>query len=650
MRTAPVTVTTLVALALCAGADPGTARAADARQDEVDGLRKVLAGTDDNARYQALLRLQDLGPKAAAAAPDLTLLFTAKSEDIRLNAAIALGKIGKAAVPELRKPLAGDDEDQRYYALSAVGWIGPAAKDLAPQVIGSLNHKSESVRRKAAYALGSIAAAPEDAVGALIKLLGDSNGDVRKAASDSLARYGDRAVPALLREVAAKDIGLRVGVIRALGAIGTDARDAVPPLRAALLANDYPEYKDAGVTAAAAEALSKIGKAALAALADGVKSQHADVRRLSVAALGKAGADAVPHLVDALGDANVDVRRQAAQVLGPMRINDKMVVLGFAFALKDSDEQVRYTAAVGLNFLGAGAKLATVHLLDALQDGNANVRVVATNVLRNIRPDTPEAFKKLSQLVKHENAGVRQSAVQLLGPFGADALPLVSAGLKDGDTGVRTQAVFALQNMQGDLSAALPLLLPLLKSDNVNLRQATVYALGRTGAKGVPHLMDALKDGDRIVRIAALNGLRLQGPAAVKAIPELTERFKSDPDVIVRRNIPAVLMALGSEGQTALFTHAKGHPDQFVRRSVLISLGGFKGAPRPTVEAKLVIPFLIASLKDTYANNRTLACGILGSYGPEAKDAVPALTELANDPNTNLRMQAQNALKLIQGK
>src|SRR5205814_2116039 len=161
------------------------------------------------------------------------------------------------------------------------------------------------------------AAAPEDAVGALINLLGDKNGDVRKAASDALARYGDKAVPALLREVNAKDIGLRVGVIRALGAIGADAKDAVKPLREALLANDYQEYKDAGASTAAADALSKLGKTALPALAEGVKSQHADVRRLSVAALGKAGGDAVPHLVDALGDANADVRRQAAQVLGP---------------------------------------------------------------------------------------------------------------------------------------------------------------------------------------------------------------------------------------------------------------------------------------------------------------------------------------------
>ena len=109
------------------------------------------------------------------------------------------------------------------------------------------------------------------------------------------------------------------------------------------------------------------------------------------------------------------------------------------------------------------------------------------------------------------------------------------------------------------------------------------------------------------------------------------------------------LFSLGTEGQQALLTAAKGHPDNFVRRSVLNSLGGFKSA-KPTVAAKIALPFLIATLKDNFSNNRGIACNILGNYGAEAKEAVPALTELANDPNQFIRNQAQAALKRIQGK
>ena len=53
-------------------------------------------------------------------------------------------------------------------------------------------------------------------------------------------------------------------------------------------------------------------------------------------------------------------------------------------------------------------------------------------------PNSPEAFKKLSLLAKDREVDVRQGVMQLLPPFGADALPLVLTGLKDGDDQVRS--------------------------------------------------------------------------------------------------------------------------------------------------------------------------------------------------------------------
>src|SRR3712207_6963023 len=51
----------------------------------------------------ALMELADLGPAAREAVPALAALLRDKSEDLRLNAAIALGKVGKDAVPALRE-------------------------------------------------------------------------------------------------------------------------------------------------------------------------------------------------------------------------------------------------------------------------------------------------------------------------------------------------------------------------------------------------------------------------------------------------------------------------------------------------------------------------------------------------------------------
>ena len=61
---------TIALFALCVGicSSPSLVRAGD-KTAEVETLRKALASNDNNARYKAIVGLQDLGPKAAAAAP-----------------------------------------------------------------------------------------------------------------------------------------------------------------------------------------------------------------------------------------------------------------------------------------------------------------------------------------------------------------------------------------------------------------------------------------------------------------------------------------------------------------------------------------------------------------------------------------------------
>ena len=75
---------------------------------------------------------------------------------MRLNAAIALGKIGQPAVDGVARILGSEDAGDRYYAVWTLGLIGPAARDRTPQVLAALADKNDDVRRKAAYALGRI--------------------------------------------------------------------------------------------------------------------------------------------------------------------------------------------------------------------------------------------------------------------------------------------------------------------------------------------------------------------------------------------------------------------------------------------------------------------------------------------------------------
>src|SRR5258708_1515339 len=73
---------------------------AAAQERPLAALLKDLKSDDAAVKLAALTALADLGPKAKDAVPDLFGLLHDKNEDVRLNAAIALGKVGKAAVGE----------------------------------------------------------------------------------------------------------------------------------------------------------------------------------------------------------------------------------------------------------------------------------------------------------------------------------------------------------------------------------------------------------------------------------------------------------------------------------------------------------------------------------------------------------------------
>ena len=160
-------------------------------------------------------------------------------------------------------------------------------------------------------------------------------------------------------------------------------------------------------------------------------------------ALAKIGGEAVPHIVDALGSKHVDVRRSAAQVLGPMRVGDKMVVLGLAFGLKDTDETVRVHCLNALSNLGPVAKLAAPHLQIALADMNFNVRQQAFWALQRMGED-PRAG--LLKALDSKDIKIKINTAALMMVMGVDqntALPILTEGLKNEDLSLRMQAAHA---------------------------------------------------------------------------------------------------------------------------------------------------------------------------------------------------------------
>ncbi len=192
------------------------------------------------------------------------------------------------------------------------------------------------------------------------------------------------AVPGLIAALKDKDNDWKVRsyAAEALGAIGPDAKAAVPALIAAL--ND-DQWR---VQPYATEALGKIGAAAVLGLIAALKDKDPHVRSNAADALGAIGPDAkavVPGLIAALKDNDWKVRWYAAKILGAIGPGAKAAGPGLIAALKDNDWKVRSAAAEALGAIGPDAKAAVPGLIAALKDNDRKVRSSAAEALKKIR-------------------------------------------------------------------------------------------------------------------------------------------------------------------------------------------------------------------------------------------------------------------------
>jgi HEAT repeat protein len=496
----------------------------------------------DADRLRAIAELDSLGTKAAEAAPALVGMFAIKNEDVRLAAAIALGKIGKAAIDPLEKAASADDADVRFYAVWAIAFIGPPVQSATPVVLRALGDTSAQVRRKAAYALGRINANPKLAVGPLVTALADPDTDVVQAVQDALPTMGKAATPLLVKILRSDNPTPRLRAIQTLGAIGADAAEAVPDLQGLLQSGK-------GLAEPAANALAGIGVPALPALTSAAAADDAAVRAQALGALQRIGAPAVPALVDLLGAKQADVRRQAAALLGPIPVNDKMVIIGLGYALKDDDYQVRRNALQALRNRGAAAKLAEPYVAVLLTDSDPPLRLDAFHTLKNLGVDPRPSLKKA---LSHADPAIRMNTASLMVALNLEvdlAEPILLDGLKAKDLAARIQAANTLAQRGLQTDAVLPIFIDGLSADTAPVRLICLERLALIGppAKAaIPGLIKALADTAPRSRLIAARALGNIGPDAKQALDALAMLGKDD-DPSVRQVAQAAAVQIRAD-------------------------------------------------------------------------------------------------------
>ena len=639
---------------------------------------------DGQVRLAVLDVLAQLGPKATAAVP--------------------------ALIQTLRTDVGGRGEEashQDYRAALALAAIGkPGVEGL----IGLLKERKESVRAEAIMALGRVGPDAGAAVPALIALLADPSSRIRREAAIALPRMGHAAVDPLI--LASRDANsiVRAGAVTALGdlvatsaavdsAVVVCTRDTAPPVRAAAVRSlarlkvpddvvltvlkENLRHDDASVRLAVINAL--LGRRALLApmrsdLQSLLTARNADVARHAAFLLGYSGPSAapvllqslidpksriediasalahigkpaVPLLIEAITAGNPRVRSGAALALGEIRPLVAGTAQKLTVGLSDQDAAARKAFLTAIGALGprAGESVPAVRRL--LGDPSAEIRILAIAIVAQSAPRDDRLVADLVTMVDDRDARAQRQAIDILrslGPLGRPALRAVTGRLNSPDPEVRmaaaemigshgeaaAEAVPALGGLLGDPSAriqtvaartlgsmgkaaqpALPRIVPLLSVEQVEVREAAAVTLGSLELDVEvirPHLARALNDKTPEVRRAAMKAIQKYGPQGAIFVPDI------------------IMLAQQKENMRAV--------ERMLRRFERTG---------PDIRS---LPELLKQLEHGQDSVRLLAIKFLGLAGPSARDAIPALERMRDDPSAEVRKQAQLASEQIKNK
>jgi HEAT repeat protein len=651
-----------VLLAALGDADPSVRSNAAGSLVHVDrthieqALPSLLAGLkhqDADVRRSAASALGDAGSKAERAAPGLIVALKDSDRSVSKEAAIALAWIGPAqsrdAVPRLMKALK-DGQDQvggPSRATTALWKIGRAAPETIPILIAGL--KDPKLRVDSAYILGLIGPPARSAIPALVEASAHRDTKLRCSAAMALVEIeptqAQAAVRVLMKEVDNPDRDVRSYAVRGLGEIGPRAAEAAPVLIAALAAAQ--KRQGGSEPLEIGESLGQMGSGAKQFVPRLIAMLKADApldRLVPIMALGQMGPvakDAVP-LLKASIEKKDEVAWLSARSLA--QIDPANAESAIPVLMEMMGENLDFLLADGdlLEAIGPSAKAAAPALLTAMIQSEPVLRIRLMKILCRIDPAGAAAkIPSLLRELKSEDPKIRRFAIQafgMIGPAAKEAVPGLIALLKDADFWL--DAAIALGSIGGADKEVVAAFSSLLQGPDTAKRRQT----GSKSKTGKLDLLDSLKDPGQFERLMTSRWLEQSLGQISRNFPEEMFDLRSDPNAVLCRYAVTALGQLGARGRTAapILLKARQDPDADVRLSAACAL--VRIDPE---QAKDVIPDLTTGLKAPEWWVRAGAARALGTIGPNAKTAFPALAACLNDPIKPVRKESAAALKQL---
>jgi HEAT repeat protein len=298
--------------------------------------------------------------------------------------------------------------------------------------------------------------------------------------------------------------------------------------------------------------------------------------------------------------------------------------------------------------------------VERLQDANESVRRQAAADIAAMGPDAVVAA--LDRITIEDRAGDKffmvPGAVRAFAATGEDCVEGLRRALASPQLNIRFAAASVLRDIGAPGRAALPDLIAALQDPNRFVRGFAIDALGSFGSEAGPAvepLAGLLDHPDVFMRRRAVDALACIGPAAVSTLPTLAKTQEQDPDAAVRRaaavaarqvNVARIaeesLAGASDElGQTVKAFLADDKPAALAAAKLLGSMGG---------PAQPAIPSLVLATRDKEKWRREAAVRALGELGLLVRDFLPTLQAAAKEADPDVRVAAEVALVLIEGK
>ncbi len=420
-------------------------------------LLAVLADEQPAIQLAALDGLSRLGlPNAEALARLLANPQSAHMAAILLG---ELGEEAAEAVNPLRRVLTGDlTPEVKMQVLLALGGIGPKAAAAVPDIQAALEHGSPAVRYAAAYALGAIGPAASGSAEALTKLSQGDEAYERLVAVWALAQIApddrtrvNQALEALTAALVGEDPQLRMLAAQGLVELEVPPRAKLAALQKAIAGAEGLQVRRA------MQVMGELVQPAVPLLIEQLENpETASVAALALGQAGPEAAAAVPGLVKMLSRADRDARFAALVALGQIGPKSAAAVPAVQTVLEsdEADTELRMVAAWTLGSIGLAAKPAATALKQLVQGDDAQLRDMAAWALVHIRPEGENLAAYLPLLVegtRDQRPLVRRQMALALGELGLtdpSAIDALNRLMQDHVPEVSAAATMALEQIK----------------------------------------------------------------------------------------------------------------------------------------------------------------------------------------------------------